>query len=103
MARGRWVAYLGHDDLWFPWHLSSLVETIEREGASFAHALMVYFGETGFTGCWGAPPEGVDYAEMQMPPSCWLHRPGYRSVFVERKVSSRLMIVVEVGTQDSAK
>jgi hypothetical protein len=42
MARGRWVAYLGHDDLWFPWHLDSLVETIETESADFAHALTVY-------------------------------------------------------------
>lgn len=74
IARGRWVAYLGHDDLWFPWHLSLLVETIEREGADFAHALMVYFSATGFAGCWGLPPDGVSYAEIQIPPSCWLHR-----------------------------
>ena len=74
LARGRWVAYLGHDDLWFPWHLSLLVETVETAGADFAHSLMVYFAETGFAGCWGAPPEGVSYAEMQVPPSCWLHR-----------------------------
>ena len=35
--------------------------------------------------------------------SDWLHRPRYRSVLVERKVSSRSVIVVEVGTKNSAK
>jgi hypothetical protein len=51
-----------------------LVETIKRAGADFAHALTVYFTATGFAGCWGLPPAGVSYAEMQLPPSSWLHR-----------------------------
>src|SRR5687767_378171 len=38
-ARGRFVAYLGHDDLWFPWHLETLVETASGEGASFVHGI----------------------------------------------------------------
>ena len=74
MARGRWVAYLGHDDLWFPWHLLRLVQTIETEGADFVHPLMAYFTESGLAGCWGVPPEGVGYAELQIPTSGWLHR-----------------------------
>src|SRR5215207_8988791 len=40
-ARGRYVAYLGHDDLWFPWHLSDLLELASREGAGFVHGLGV--------------------------------------------------------------
>ena len=35
--------------------------------------------------------------------SGWMNWPGYRSVFVERKVSSRFMIVVEVATKNSAE
>ena len=74
MARGRWVAYLGHDDLWFPWHLALLVQTIESGRADFAHPLMAYFTESGFGGCWGVPPEGIAYSELQIPTSGWLHR-----------------------------
>src|SRR3954471_8288451 len=29
-ARGRYIAHLGHDDFWFPWHLSALVSVIEQ-------------------------------------------------------------------------
>jgi hypothetical protein len=35
--------------------------------------------------------------------SGWMHWPGYRSVFVERKVSSRFVIIVEVATKKSAE
>ena len=38
MARGRYIAHLGHDDFWFPWHLSGLVATIEETGADWAYA-----------------------------------------------------------------
>jgi hypothetical protein len=74
MARGRWVAYLGHDDLWFPWHLEDLVDAIEANDADFAHALVAYFSVNGLVGCWGAPASGTTYAEHNIPPSTWLHR-----------------------------
>lgn len=34
-AKGKYIAYLGHDDLWFPWHLSNLVQTLQK-GVEFA-------------------------------------------------------------------
>jgi glycosyltransferase involved in cell wall biosynthesis len=32
-ARGRYIAFLNHDDLWFPDHLATSVEEIEKTGA----------------------------------------------------------------------
>ena len=38
-ARGELIAYLGHDDLWLPNHLSCLVRAID-EGADLAHSIV---------------------------------------------------------------
>jgi glycosyltransferase involved in cell wall biosynthesis len=38
-ARGELVAYLGHDDLWLPQHLSALVAAVDR-GAELVHSRM---------------------------------------------------------------
>ena len=46
-AAGRYVAYLGHDDLWHPWHLAAVVGELERTGAPFGHALTELVGPPG--------------------------------------------------------
>jgi glycosyltransferase involved in cell wall biosynthesis len=73
-ARGRYVAYLGHDDLWLPSHLSGLVARIEATGADFAHALCAQIGPEGVREVVGPPRRGLTYREHVVPPSCWLHR-----------------------------
>jgi glycosyltransferase involved in cell wall biosynthesis len=85
-ARGRYVAYLGHDDLWFPWHLSTLVAAIEHdsaglaegaglgEGAALAHGLGVLLGPDEQVRVAGPPPRGMSYARHFVPPTNWLHR-----------------------------
>jgi glycosyltransferase involved in cell wall biosynthesis len=47
-ARGRYIAYLGHDDIWHPEHLERLLETFERHpDSSFAVSGCLYFGPPG--------------------------------------------------------
>src|SRR5258708_11567416 len=41
LARGRYVALLNHDDLWFPDHLERALETLERTGADFTFTLQL--------------------------------------------------------------
>jgi glycosyltransferase involved in cell wall biosynthesis len=45
-ARGEWIAYLGHDDLWLPHHLEVLAAALER-GADLAHTLVALVPPVG--------------------------------------------------------
>lgn len=47
LARGQYVAYLGHDDLWFPTHIAHLVDHVRRSGAKIAHSRCEYIGPDG--------------------------------------------------------
>ncbi len=68
-ARGTYVAYLGHDDLWFPWHLEALTHAIAEHDA--AHGILALIGPDGAEQSRGA--RNVTAAQ-QLPPSSWLHR-----------------------------
>ena len=70
-ARGRFVAYLGHDDLWFPWHLETLVETASTAGASLVHGLGALLGP-GSIAATGPPRRGATYRGHCVPPTNWL-------------------------------
>lgn len=72
-ARGQYVAYLGHDDLWFPWHLSSLTACIEQSGASFAHSLGALIGPCGCIGAFALPAH-KNSVGASLSPSNWMHR-----------------------------
>jgi glycosyltransferase involved in cell wall biosynthesis len=72
LARGKYIAYLGHDDLWLPHHLSSLIAEVER-GADMAYGIVrsVYPADE-------VHPElavPTPYAPgLSIPPSSVLHR-----------------------------
>ena len=76
LARGRYVAYLGHDDLWFPWHLSSLLATTTDVDANFASATCVMLRPNGEHRVTGLMGRGRSHADQYTPPSSWLHRRG---------------------------
>lgn len=40
LSRGRYVAFLNHDDIWLPDHLAGLVEGIERHRADLVYTLV---------------------------------------------------------------
>src|ERR1044072_5801568 len=49
IARGEFVAYLGHDDLWHIDHLQTVVDGIARSGADFVYTVGVYIPPEGET------------------------------------------------------
>ena len=72
-ARGRYIAYLGHDDLWFPWHLSELVDCIERDKNDFVYSLGALLGPKGIVGTFSLPKR-LWHTSEPASPSNWLHR-----------------------------
>lgn len=72
-ARGEYIAYLGHDDLWFPWHLSGLVSFIQKTEADLVHPLIARFSPEGLENTVGPPGLGMTYEKHFVHPSSWLH------------------------------
>jgi len=72
-ARGTYVAYLGHDDLWFPWHLHDLILRAESTRSEFVFGLGILIGSDG-----SVEPTGYGFEDdlvlREIPPSSWLHR-----------------------------
>jgi glycosyltransferase involved in cell wall biosynthesis len=73
LARGRYIAYLGHDDVWHPRHLATLLQAIRRSRAQIATSLLEmigppgsnfrviagYYPRRGYDGKKGIPPSGI--------------------------------------------
>lgn len=75
LARGEYVAYLGHDDVWLPSHLSLLMDAVLASGADAGYAVTELIGPpgSGFRRL-----RGIDSDEWGgvPPPSAVVHRKG---------------------------
>ena len=75
-ARGHYIAYLGHDDLWHRDHLAKLVSAIEADEGDLAFSLTLDIGPPSnpTRHVMGLCPNGVYEWPIWAPPSSWLHR-----------------------------
>jgi len=74
MARGDLVAFLNHDDLWFPDHLEVLVEAIGDGSADLVFALMAVVIPGHPPVLSNFSPSGRFEPRIAVPASSWLHR-----------------------------
>ena len=74
-ATGRWIAYLGHDDIWYPTHLEAILRAGERESADVVTSTMILFGpdDSGVRGIAGLFPTGAYGPKDFVPPSAFAH------------------------------
>lgn len=75
-ARGRYIAYLGHDDLWWPTHLETAAATFERSDADMVVAAALFYGPpgSGVRGVSGFFPHDRYGPGLFVPPSSIAHR-----------------------------
>ncbi|MEK6259465.1 MAG: glycosyltransferase family 2 protein [Planctomycetota bacterium] len=73
-ARGRYIAYLNHDDLWLPDHLETLVTAVEQSGADLVFSLIDLVQREGLNLLSRVEPVTRHAPPIGIPASCWLLR-----------------------------
>jgi GT2 family glycosyltransferase len=68
------IAYVNHDDLWFPDHLARAVEMLEATGADGVFAMGLDLAPGGAVRLLGASQTGEYHPNMGIPASLWVMR-----------------------------
>jgi Glycosyl transferase family 2 len=73
-SRGRFIAYLNHDDLWFPDHLDTAVRALRETSADLVWPLVVEMRSDGVFTCGDLNPERRYEPHISVPASFWVLR-----------------------------
>jgi glycosyltransferase involved in cell wall biosynthesis len=75
-ASADWVAYLGHDDVWYPTHLEAILQTVDATEADLVTSVMILYGPptSGIRAVAGVFRDGVYHDRDFVPPSALAHR-----------------------------
>lgn len=74
LSKGKYIAFCGHDDLWFPDHLKQLKIFLESNAFDFVYALSVLINPLGAYAVIGAPSLGRSMENWHIPPSSWFFK-----------------------------
>jgi glycosyltransferase involved in cell wall biosynthesis len=74
LARGRYLAFLNHDDLWWPDHLERGIEQLERTGAGVAVSFAAVVGADGRLEAKPLSDSGRYQRHLTHPASTWVMR-----------------------------
>lgn len=74
-AASDWIAYLGHDDIWYPTHLEAILRAAREHDAEVVSSVMALYGppESGIRGIAGLFASGTYSAKDFVPPSAFAH------------------------------
>lgn len=74
-AASDWIAYLGHDDIWYPTHLEAILRTARVQQADVVTSVMALYGppDSGIRGMAGLFASGRYSADDFVPPSAFAH------------------------------
>lgn len=100
MARGRFIAFLNHDDMWYPDHLESGLATLRRSGADLVYSLRATLAPDRSVDVHGADAVRRRRLLQPIPASTWICRRellqrvgGWRSAFELRLAPSQDWLV----------
>ena len=76
LARGDYIAYHGHDDVWLPTHLAVVMQPLLAGKADLAYTVTEIIGPLGqgYRALRGASPGGRYSRSLLVPPSSLAHR-----------------------------
>ena len=74
LARGRYIAYLNHDDLWFPDHLDTVLRGMRETGADLVYTPILALAPDRCNYLLGALPGERYDPIVAVPASSWLVR-----------------------------
>lgn len=73
-ARGKYFAFLNHDDLWLPDHLETMVRALDESDADLVFALTAVAEPEDRHFLYGATPTGAYEPGMFVPATAWVFR-----------------------------